>query len=296
MNTTTEPAATLADTTTTTTTTDDGIIDMDALAPGEPANDIEDGSLTTTDDPKAKDTPDPAAKTEEEAEAEKKKLSGAQRAKLREQRLHDEIAARDRELEELRAKGTATAAKAGDEPKAPQEADFNGDYFAYTRAMAAFEAGKAAREAAQEIFKSREDAETQRRAADQARVRRLDHAERVEAAKEVIEDFDAVMGEMKGVNVRDDVIDEIMGSKNSAVIAYHLAKNPNELEALNRMSPRELAREMGRLEATLKLPEPKKATSAPPPLSQRKGGGANPPSQESVLSNWLDKKYGKDRK
>jgi hypothetical protein len=76
------------------------------------------------------------------------------------------------------------------------------------------------------------------------------------------------------------VIDEIMSSEKSDLISYHLAKNPNELDALNAMNSRELARAMGRLEATLKLPEAKKQTSAPAPLSRSKGGAA-PHSQEA---------------
>jgi hypothetical protein len=53
---------------------------------------------------------------------------------------------------------------------------------------------------------------------------------------------------------------------------------------------------MGRLEATLKLPEPKTVTKAPKPLTERKGGTASTPSQEGVLSSWLDKTYGKNRR
>jgi hypothetical protein len=40
------------------------------------------------------------------------------------------------------------------------------------------------------------------------------------------------------------------------------------------MSGRELAREMGRLEATVKLPTAKKQTTAPPPLEPLKGGAS----------------------
>lgn len=274
-------------------TSDDGIIELDA--PGqaeEPVSDIEDGKLNT-EDPKPEDTPDAAA---EEKDAEKKKLSGAQRAKIREQRLLDEIAARDRELETLR-KGPATPAATADgkDPKAPKEEDFNGDYLAFTQATAVYNSAKAAREAVRDEFKGREDAERTREAAKAAQQRRLDHAERVETAKEVIADFDQVMEGMKGVNVRDELIEEIMSSPSSAIVTYHLAKNPDVLEAMNRMSPRELAKEMGRLEATLKMPEPKKTTSAPPPLTQRKGGASPGRSQEQVLSSWLDKTYGKDR-
>jgi hypothetical protein len=273
----------------------EGIIDLDAGAAEEAVNDIESGELNVEDDATAKtteETPDAAAEAKKAADAEAKtKLSGAQRAKIREQALRDEIAARDRELEALRK---APAEKAGADPKEPKEEDFN-DFLAFTVAKATFEAQRAA----EATVKSSREREASERAAEQATAdkqqRALDHQERVTAAKAVITDFDTVMEGMKGVEVRDDLIDEIMSSKNSAVIAYHLAQNPSELEALNRMSPRELAREMGRLEATLKLPEAKKQTSAPPPLSKQKGG-ASPPSQEKSLSAWLDKKYGADRK
>jgi hypothetical protein len=287
-----EPAEALAG-------TDDGFIDFDKLAAAEPpVSDIEDGELNVEDDAapaeKTEDTPDAAAEAKKAADAEAKtKLSGAQRAKIREQALRDEIAQRDRELESLRTKTPATAS--ANDPQEPKEEDFNGDFLAFTVAKAKFEA----RREAESILKSSRDREATDKAAEQAeaakRQRALDHEERVTAAKSVITDFDTVMESMKGVEVRDDLIDEIMSSKNSAVIAYHLAQNPSELEALNRMSPRELAREMGRLEATVKLPEAKTKTSAPPPLSKVKGA-ATPPSQEKLLSAYLDKKYGTDRK
>jgi hypothetical protein len=287
-----EPAEALAG-------TDDGFIDFDKLAAAEPpVSDIEDGELNVEDDAepaeKTEDTPDAAAEAKKAADAEAKtKLSGAQRAKIREQALRDEIAQRDRELEALRTKTPATAS--ANDPQEPKEEDFNGDFLAFTVAKATFEA----RREAESILKSSRDREATDKAAEQAeaakRQRALDHEERVTAAKSVITDFDTVMESMKGVEVRDDLIEEIMSSKNSAVIAYHLAQNPSELEALNRMSPRELAREMGRLEATVKLPEAKTKTSAPPPLSKVKGA-ATPPSQEKLLSAYLDKKYGTDRK
>jgi hypothetical protein len=287
-----EPAEALAG-------TDDGFIDFDKLAAAEPpVSDIEDGELNVEDDAepaeKTEDTPDAAAEAKKAADAEAKtKLSGAQRAKIREQALRDEIAQRDRELESLRTKTPATAS--ANDPQEPKEEDFNGDFLAFTVAKAKFEA----RKEAENILKSSRDREATDKAAEQAeaarRQRALDHAERVAAAKLVITDFDPVMESMKGAEVRDDLIEEIMLSKNSAVIAYHLAQNPSELEALNRMSPRELAREMGRLEATVKLPEAKTKTLAPPPLSKVKGA-ATPPSQEKLLSAYLDKKYGTDRK
>jgi hypothetical protein len=91
-----QTAETLAPETTTTTPetpVNDGIIDLDAQE--EVKEESEEGQ---SEEAKAA-----AAKAAEEAaETEKKKLSGAQRAKLREQRLRDELSAREREIEELR--------------------------------------------------------------------------------------------------------------------------------------------------------------------------------------------------
>jgi hypothetical protein len=78
---------------------------------------------------------------------------------------------------------------------------------------------------------------------------------------------------MDGVNVRNEVIDEIKSSDNGAA-CLSPRKEPEQLAAMDRMSGRELAREMGRLEATVKLPTAKKQTTAPPPLEPLKGGAS----------------------
>jgi hypothetical protein len=279
-----QTAETLAPETTTTTPetpVNDGIIDLDAQE--EVKEESEEGQ---SEEAKAA-----AAKAAEEAaETEKKKLSGAQRAKLREQRLRDELSAREREIEELRSKTPAGQASDSEE-KPPKEEDFNGDWFAYQSALTAFNASKAVRDEIRKDRETREASERQTKQAEIVRERAVAHAERVEDAREVIADFDQVMKGMDGVQARNEVIEEIMSSDKSALIAYHLAKNPSKLEALNSMSGRELAREMGRLEATVKLPEAKKATDAPPPLSRPKGGAA-PPSQDAELAAYMKKTYG----
>ena len=116
----------------------------------------------------------------------------------------------------------------------------------------------------------------------------------------MIADFDKVLGTMKDVNVRQEVIDEIMSSDNSAELAYHLAKNPEKLFAMDRMSGRELAREMGRLDATVKLPVANKQTKAPAPLSAVKGGASaafdpNTTDDMAAFSAWLLKDQAKRR-
>src|SRR5258708_20785811 len=263
-----------ADTSVSSTSGDDGIIDLDATT-DETVSDIEDGSLEG-DDPEADaaraaklaETP---AETEEEA---KKKPAGSQRRKIAEQRLLDDIAARDRDLETLRARPAATAkaqGAGGVDPDMPKEADFNGDYFAFTEAKTAYTAAKAAREAAEIVFKSREDAAAAQRTAEDQRRITADHLERVEAAKEVITDFDAVMEGMKGVNVTDSLIGLIKASENSAVISYKLANDLQLLPRIDRITPLQQAKEIGRLEVSEKLPERKTVTMADPPLTKSKG-------------------------
>lgn len=263
---------------------DDGIIDLDAQeeVKEDPADDTEQSEEAKAAAAKA---------AEETADTEKKKLSGAQRAKIREQRLLTELQAREREIEDLRRSQPAAKTASDDEEKPPREEDFNGDFFAFQTAKMAYEAGKATRDAIRKDRETREATERETKQTEIVRERQLAHAERVEDAREVITDFDEVMGAMKGINVRNDIIDEIMSSDKSALLAYHLAKNPSELNALNSMSGRELARAMGRLEATVRMPEAKKQTSAPPPLN-RPNGGANPRSQEADLQMWLKKTYG----
>lgn len=267
------------------TPVNDGIIDLDAQ------QEVKEESEEGESKPEGEEKPEAAAKPEDEEE--KKKLSGAQRAKIREQRLRDELSAREREIEELRAKTPAATASDGDE-KEPKEADFP-DWFSYQSALTAYNASKAVRDEIRKDRETREASERQTKQGEIVRERALAHAERVEDAREVIADFDQTMKAMDGVQTRNEVIEEIMSSDKSALIAYHLAKNPEKLNALNQMSGRELAREMGRLEATVRMPEAKKATDAPPPLSRQKGG-ASPRSLEADLDAYMNKTYGDRRR
>ena len=272
-------AETLAD-------TNDGFIDIDALVPDvEPSEDGE---------PKPKEETKPEAKTDDAGEkddgdeSKPKKLSGSARQKIREARLLSELSAREAEIENLRRQVPSSNGAEDKTTKPPKEEDFNGDYFAFQTAKTAFEVRQVIREENSKVEQSK--AATQQ--TEIARERAVAHAERVEDARETIADFDSVMDTMKGVNVRSDVIDEIMSSDKSALIAYHLAKNPDKLQALNNLSARELAREMGRLEGSVRMPSAKTQTTAPPPLSAVKGGAA-PSSADTDLAKWLAKTYPK---
>lgn len=240
---------------------------------------------TPIDEPKRID-PEPEVKTEakdagaddagDKGEGEegdqpekRKKPSGSERAKRREEYLLNELREKERRLEELeRPSSKGDGGKAKDD--APKEEDFNGDWTAYVAARAAHEAAKAV----EGKLNDRERSDLDRRREDAKRERDIAHLERIEEARETIADFDSVMATMKGVTIRDDLIDEIKASDKSPLLAYHLAKNPDKLRELNSMSGRELAREIGRLEGSIRMPAGKKQTTAPPPPSNLKGGAA----------------------
>ena len=90
------------------------------------------------------------------------------------------------------------------------------------------------------------------------------------------------MQKMSGVPIHESLIEDVLSSDKSHLLAYHLANHPDKLTELNHMSDRERAREIGRLEASLKMPEGKKQTSAPPPPSTLRGGAAPHTALEQV--------------
>lgn len=69
----------------------------------------------------------------------------------------------------------------------------------------------------------------------------------------------------------------VLESEMSPQLAYHLAKNPDETERLNRLAPAALYRELGKLEAKLSsVPKPQPAVSkAPAPIAPLSGGKAS---------------------
>lgn len=63
----------------------------------------------------------------------------------------------------------------------------------------------------------------------------------------------------------------IMDSEKGPEVAYYLSANRDVAQRIKSMPPLQAAREIGRLEATLSLPQPRKQTQAPPPPSTVSG-------------------------
>lgn len=198
---------------------------------------------------------------------EPKRLTRSQRQQRKLARLSTMLAERDAEVERLKA----TTAKS-DTDSEPKETDYNGDWTKYQADYAAWKATKSIKGILDE------EKQTQRAAALQEKVHEAteDFLERVEEVKTKLPDFDKVMNtfEKNGGKFAPHVIEEIRDSEKGPQLAYQLAQAPGLVAELNAMSPRDAAREIGRLEAKASLPQVKKQTQAPAPLTTVKGGAS----------------------
>jgi hypothetical protein len=139
-----------------------------------------------------------------------------------------------RENEELRRRTTASDPREGkagvDRP--PTEQDFPNDYLAFEAARTEWNVRNAVR---QEIAKVEDKGrEAQLREVRQERLEAYE--ENVSQVRERIPDFDKVLAEAKAVNISPALADEIMSSEKSALLQYHLAKNPDKARDLNALT------------------------------------------------------------
>lgn len=204
--------------------------------------------------------------TEQES-GEQKKLTRNQRLQRKAARLATMVAEQAAELERLKQ---ASAKSAADSE--PKEADYNGDWTKYQADYAAWKATQNIRG----VLEEREQRERTTQLQDRVREATEDFLERVEEIKPRIADYDEVINtfEKLGGKFAPHVIEEIRDSDKGPMLAYQIAKTPGLAAELNALSPRDAAREIGRIEAKLSLPQPRKQTQAPAPLAPLKGGAA----------------------
>lgn len=186
----------------------------------------------------------------------------------RSDRYKSRIAAQAARIAELEGQLGSDASK--EAPKPPKLEDFNYDQQAYDDARLAFNTEHAVSKAISETRK--QDAETRLREARAEQVE--DFNEGVAAIKERIADYDQVMDSCK-IDLRKDVGDLILSSEKGPHLAYELAKNNGaKLREIQSLPPIEAARAIGRIEARLSLPQPKKQTQAPAPIKPPVGGAS----------------------
>jgi hypothetical protein len=169
----------------------------------------------------------------------------------------------------------ASRESGNDPPKAaePKEDDYNGDYTSYLADLAAFRAAKRI----EERLEARDQADAQLSVSRRSLARQwMTFIERAEEAKTRIPDFDDKIKAFQdmGGKFAPHVIEEVRDSDKGPQLAYFLASNPAIAAELNALNPRDAAREIGRIEASLSLPKPKKQTQAPAPVQPPMGGSA----------------------
>ena len=164
----------------------------------------------------------------------------------------------------------------------PKESDFKDDWFAFERALNAYETAKLTVSLQVKADGERAAKAFQQHISDLAD----DYQDNIEKASKAIPDLKAVLE--KSTYQASPVVTELVltAGEKAPLIAYHLAQNPKIAARLNAMPPIEAAREIGRIEGKVALPKPKTATSASPPPSVVKGSASPPRSLGKSMSDY----------
>lgn len=213
----------------------DNTDDAEPEANGDQSGHDGEGNEATVEDDQKERKPNPKIERRFSEITKQREAAKAEAQKEREAR--EALEAR---LKELEAKVNPQQAQAqddfGPEPK-PEE--FN-DMFEYAKALAEYTADKKLME--------RDKAEADRKAAEQRQQFEKNWADRVNAARSELPDFDEMI-QSSEVAVSDPVRDAIMESDVGPQILYHLAENPDVAQELGKKSVISALREIGKLEA-----------------------------------------------
>lgn len=199
-------------------------------------------------------------------EAEERERTETLRAMAAERRAEQ----LQQELEAFRKSGPAPAKS--EAPKEPKPEDFK-TVAEYTDALVSYRVDQRLRE--EQANREREAAEREKEA------RQREFGKRLGVAQTKYDDFTEVLNSIKGTElerVHQDVTEYIQESEQGAELLYHLAKNPDVLDRLRKLSPRRFIAELGKLEAKWEsTAEPAKETS--PTLSEVATTTARPVSK-----------------
>lgn len=220
-----------------------------------------------------------AMKEAQEAAAEAERFAENQynRARLAEQRA-DELERRLKETEQVKPKAEPEVKKPAHDDKGadgkPLFYDEQGQFkaFEYAEKLAEYSAQKAVSE-----DRKRQVEEAQKAAAEAAQEAAK---ARVAESRKKHSDYDEVVA-AADVKTHAAVLQYMSASDHIGEIAYHLAKNPDFVERINKLNPLKAIAEIGKLELSFEKPaavDPPapKAPGAPPPIKplQSQSAGA----------------------
>lgn len=202
-----------------------------------------------------------ASPTEEKSESRvQKRINQLTREKYDAQREKQELEQRVKDLE----------SKIKPEPiSAPKEDDF-ADYSEYQQKQAEY----LAELAAQKVAKQQEEQQRalqQQEAQKVAQERTKKYVDRLQEEMSQYEGFAEKVNDpvFSGITQQMDpqLIGLIQDSDKSTALTYHLAANLDEADRISRLDPVLAARELALIEARIDVPQPKKVSDAPDPIS-----------------------------
>lgn len=240
---------------------DSAVTEPDAEA-DQSGQDGEGKDATATDEAKEK-KPNPKLERRFSEITKQREQARQEAQREREQREALEI-----RLKELEAKVNPPAAQPEDELGEEPKPEMFNDMFEYARALAEYTADKKLME------RDKEEKARQAKAEQEAKFQAW--ADRVNAAKNELPDFDDMV-QSSDVRVSDPVRDAIIESENGPKILYWLAENTDFAKKLADMSVVSAVREIGKIEARFekaKDPEPKPVvgkSKAPAPINPLRG-------------------------
>lgn len=137
------------------------------------------------------------------------------------------------------------------------------------------------------LAKEREAKESQTRQQQEVAKLHESYTKQTEQARQAYGDFDDVVQD-PDLPISQAMAEAIMRSTNGADVAYYLGKNPDQAARIASLDPFSAAVEIGRIAATVVRPQPRKASSAPPPI-QPVGARATPVTDPDKMSadEWM---------
>lgn len=220
----------------------------------------------TTEESEPSENDEESQGEEDKPQKPKKKEGGFQR---RIKKLTSKLSEKEREIQywrEQALRGSKPEQINQDPTKEKQEAKGKphpDDFDTHEEYVEALIDWKAERKLQEREVKEREN----RIKAEQERLI-SEYQKRVDVFKKDHPDFDEVIEEAGDIKLSLTVQETILSSELGPHLAYALAKDPDELERINRLPPIAAARELGKLEARLsESPKETKPriTKAPPP-------------------------------
>lgn len=174
------------------------------------------------------------------------------------------------------------AAVSADDPEPVWDADkysSKGGYDAFVKELG--------RHSARQEFRALQEQEKASRAQHEAQRKQSGFAQRV-AASGITDYAEVVQAAQRGI-ANPELLTAILESEQGPQLAYHLAKNPADVDRINSLSPRSQLIELGKLEARfaqsnpVQTQQPTGISKAPPPVQPLRPKAATPKTDLNSL-------------